>query len=304
MRPVVKMQSRDTFSSYHPIINFLYFALVLVYTMFFMHPVSTLISLASAMANATYLNGKKAVRFSLRYLLPMMLLAAVINPAFNHEGATILTYLPSGNPLTLESIFYGISAAVMLSAVITWFSCYTAVMTSDKFVYLFGRIIPALSLVLSMTLRFVPKFKDQFRVVSEAQRCIGRDASAGTLLQRMKNAVTILSIMVTWSLENAIETADSMRSRGYGLPGRTAFSIYRFDGRDKTALLWLCFCGVYIFAGWCVGALDWRYYPTMKGVLTGAFPISFQIVYLALCLTPVILNRTEDRKWKRLQYEI
>lgn len=304
MRPVVKMQSRDTFSSYHPIINFLYFALVLVYTMFFMHPVSTLISLASSMAYAVYLNGKKAVRFSLRYLLPMMLLAAVINPAFNHEGATILTYLPSGNPLTLESIFYGISAAVMLSAVITWFSCYTAVMTSDKFVYLFGRIIPALSLVLSMTLRFVPKFKDQFRVVSEAQRCIGRDASAGTLLQRMKNAVTILSIMVTWSLENAIETADSMRSRGYGLPGRTAFSIYRFDGRDKTALLWLCFCGVYIFAGWCVGALDWRYYPTMKGVLTGAFPISFQIVYLALCLTPVILNRTEDRKWKRLQYEI
>ena len=304
MRPVVKMQSRDTFSSYHPIINFLYFALVLVYTMFFMHPVSTLISLASSMAYAVYLNGKKAVRFSLRYLLPMMLLAAVINPAFNHEGATILTYLPSGNPLTLESIFYGISAAVMLSAVITWFSCYTAVMTSDKFVYLFGRIIPALSLVLSMTLRFVPKFKDQFRVVSEAQRCIGRDASAGTLLQRMKNAVTILSIMVTWSLENAIETADSMRSRGYGLPGRTAFSIYRFDGRDKTALLWLCFCGVYIFAGWRVGALDWRYYPTMKGVLTGAFPISFQIVYLALCLTPVILNRTEDRKWKRLQYEI
>ena len=300
----VKMQNRDTFSSYHPVISFLYFALVLVYTMFFMHPVSTLISLASSMAYAIYLNGKRAVRFSLRYLLPMMLLAAVVNPAFNHEGATILTYLPSGNPLTLESIFYGISAAVMLSAVITWFSCYTAVMTSDKFVYLFGRIIPALSLVLSMTLRFVPKFKDQFRVVSEAQRCIGRDASAGTLLQRMKNAVTILSIMVTWSLENAIETADSMRSRGYGLPGRTAFSIYRFDGRDKTALLWLCFCGVYIFAGWRVGALDWRYYPTMKGVLTGAFPISFQIVYLALCLTPVILNRTEDRKWKRLQYEI
>ena len=303
MRPVVKMQSRDTFSSYHPIINFLYFALVLVYTMFFMHPVSTLISLASSMAYAVCLNGKKAVRFSLRYLLPMMLLAAVINPAFNHEGATILTYLPSGNPLTLESIFYGVSAAVMLAAVITWFSCYTAVMTSDKFVYLFGRIIPALSLVLSMTLRFVPKFKEQFHVVSEAQRCIGRDASTGTLLQRMKNAVTILSIMVTWSLENAIETADSMRSRGYGLPGRTAFSIYRFDDRDKTALLWLCFCGVYIFAGWRVGALDWRYYPTMKGVLTGAFPISFQIVYLALCLTPVILNRTEDRKWRHLQYE-
>ena len=297
------MQNRDAFSGYHPVINFLYFALVLVFTMFFMHPVSTLISLASALAYAVYLNGGTAVRTSLKYLLPMMLVAAVVNPAFNHEGATVLGYLPSGNPLTLESICYGVSAAVMLAAVITWFSCYTAVMTSDKFVYLFGRIIPALSLVLSMTLRFVPKFKEQFHVVSEAQRCIGRDASAGTVMKRLKNAVTILSIMVTWALENAIETADSMRSRGYGLPGRTAFSIYRFDGRDRAALLWLCFCGLYIFAGWRVGGLDWRYYPTMKGVIAGAFPVSFQAVYLALCLTPVILNKTEDRKWKRLRYE-
>ena len=301
MQPVVKMQNRDTFSAYHPVINILYFALVLVFTMFFMHPVSTLISLVSSLTYAVYLNGRKAVCRSLKYLLPMMLIAAVVNPAFNHEGATILRYLPSGNPLTLESIFYGISAAALLASVIAWFSCYTAVMTSDKFVYLFGRVIPALSLVLSMTLRFVPKFREQFRVVSEAQRCIGRDTSNGTLLRRLKNAVTILSIMVTWSLENAIETADSMRSRGYGLPGRTAFSIYRFDDRDRTALIWLCFCGAYVFAGWRVGGLDWRYYPTMKGVLTGAFPISFQSVYLALCLTPMILNQTEDRKWRRLQ---
>jgi len=296
--------SRDTFSSYHPIINFLYFALVMVFTMFFMHPVSLLISLACALGYAVYLNGRKAVRFSLRFVLPMMIMAALINPAFNHEGVTILCYLPTGNPLTLESIAYGVAAAMMLSGIITWFSCYNAVMTSDKFVYLFGRIIPALSLVLSMTLRFVPKFKAQLHVVSEAQRCVGRDVSDGTMLQRLKNAITILSIMVTWSLENAIETADSMKSRGYGLPGRTAFSIYRFDDRDKTALIWLCFCGFFIFAGWMAGGLSWQYYPIIKGTLTGAFPISFQLVYLALCLTPMILNVTEDRKWKHLQYEI
>ena len=272
--------------------------------MFFLHPVSLLISLSSALAYAIYLNGRKAVRFSLTALLPMMLLAAIVNPVFNHAGATILTYLPAGNPLTLESIVYGIASALMLASVITWFSCYSAVMTSDKFVYLFGKIIPALSLVLSMTLRFVPKFKAQFLVVSEAQRCVGRDTSNGSLLQRMKHAVTILSIMVTWSLENAIETADSMKSRGYGLPGRTAFSIYRFDDRDKLALLWLCFCGFYILSGWIAGGLDWRYYPTIKGQLTGVFPISFQLVYLALCLTPVILNASENRRLQRLRRSV
>ena len=296
--------NKDTFSSYHPIINFLYFALVLVCTMFFMHPVSLLISLVTALLYAVSLNGRKAVRFSILHLLPMLLIAAIINPAFNHEGATILLYLPTGNPLTLESILYGLASAVMLASAITWFSCYNAVMTSDKFVYLFGRIIPALSLILSMTLRFAPKFRTQFHAVSEAQRCTGRDVSNGTMLQRVKNAIAICSIMVTWSLENAIETADSMKSRGYGLPGRTAFSIYRFDDRDKTVLIWLCFCGFYIFAGWIAGGLSWQYYPIVKGALTGIFPISFQLVYLALCLTPVFLNRTEDRKWKHLQSEI
>ena len=299
---MISIQNRDTFSSFHPVINFTYFALVLIFTMFLMHPVSLLISLVCALAYALNLNGRKAVRFSLRFMLPMMLIAAIVNPAFNHEGMTILTYLPSGNPLTLESILYGIAAAIMLASVITWFSCYNAVMTSDKFVYLFGRVIPALSLVLSMTLRFVPKFKAQLHIVSEAQRCVGRDISDGTMLQRTKNATTILSVMVTWSLENAIETADSMKSRGYGLSGRTAFSIYRFDDRDKAVLCWLCFCGFYIFSGWMAGGLDWQYYPIVKGTITGAFPVSFQLVYLALCLTPIIVNVSENKKWQRLHH--
>ncbi len=296
--------NRDTFSSYHPIINFLYFALVLVFGMFFIHPVSQVISFVCALAYAVYLNGAKAVRFSLCVILPMILMVVIINPIFNHEGMTILIYLPSGNPLTLESILYGVSSALMLASVITWFSCYTAVMTSDKFVYLFGKVIPALSLVLSMTLRFVPKFKAQFKVVSQAQACVGRDVSDGSILQRLKNAITILSIMVTWSLENAIESADSMKSRGYGLPGRTAFSIYRFDERDRTVLVWLLFCGFYIISGWAAGGLVWKYYPIIKGELLGAFQISFQLVYMALCLTPVILNGKEDLVWKHLKSNI
>jgi energy-coupling factor transport system permease protein len=269
--------------------------------MCFMHPVCLGISLVSVLAYSVYLRGKKAVRFSLVFMLPMVLLAAFINPAFNHEGATMLTYLPSGNPLTLESITYGIAAAMMLASVVMWFTCYTEVMTSDKFVYLFGRIIPALSLVLSMTLRFVPKFTAQIKIVSQAQRCVGRDVSDGSILRRAQNGLTIFSIMITWSLENAIETADSMKSRGYGLPGRTAFSIYRFDSRDKTALGWLLFCGIYIVSGWAAGGVYWRYYPTMKGVDLSAFPVSFMLIYLALCLTPVFVNVREDRKWTRLQ---
>lgn len=295
------MRYRDTFSSCHPIINFLYFALVLLLTMFCMHPIILGCSLVGGISYAIYLNGHRAVRFSLMYLLPMMLMAMVFNPAFNHEGATILTYLPTGNPLTLESILSGVSAAVMLAAVISWFSCYTAVMTSDKFVYLFGRVIPALSLVLSMTLRFVPKFKAQLHVVSEAQACVGRDTSTGGLIRRIKNGVTIFSIMVTWALENAIETADSMKSRGYGLPGRTAFSIYRFDERDRAVLIWLGLCASFLGCAGIVGGLSWRYYPTIKGAPITMLTSCFYLCWLALCMTPLIMDVYADRTWRALQ---
>ena len=291
---------KDAFSAYHPLVNFLYFSLVLLFTMFFMHPVSLLISLASALSYAARLNGKKTLRLSLRALLPLMLFTCLVGAAFQHEGASILCYLPGGNPLTLESIGYSAASSLMLCSVIVWFTCYSAVVSSDKFIYLFGRVIPALSLVLSMTLRFVPRFHRQFLTVSEAQRAMGRDVSRGSVRERIKNAAAILSIMVTWSLENAIETADSMKSRGYGLPGRSAFSIYRITPRDKAALLWLAFCGVYILAGAAAGCLRWQYYPTMQGAMSGA-ALSFQLAYLALCLTPLILNEKEDRKWKHLR---
>ncbi len=116
----------------------------------------------------------------------------------------------------------------MLVSVLNWFSCYQVVMTSDKFIYLFGKAIPAMSLILSMVLRFVPKFKNQIVKISNAQKCIGRDVTNGNMLMKAKHGMKILSIMTTWALENSVETADSMKSRGYGLRGRNNFSIYRF----------------------------------------------------------------------------
>ncbi len=295
------MVSRDTFSSCHPTVNFLYFGLVLLFTMCFDHPLARLVSLAGALCYDLYLNGRRAARFSLLYMLPMMLLAVILNPAFSHEGVTILRYLPSGNPLTLESILFGVGAALMLAAVILWFACYNAVMTSDKFVYLFGRVIPALSLVLSMTLRFVPKFRAQIHAVSESQRCVGRSVSDGSLLRRIRNGVTILSILVTWSLENAIETADSMRSRGYGLPGRTAYSIYRFDDRDRLALLWLGFCGVTILAAWIAKGFYWRWYPSVRFAAFDPIVVFFHLVYFALCFTPLAMDLYADWNWAKIR---
>ena len=294
---------RDSFSSYHPLVNLVFFAEVLGFAMFLLHPVGLVISLLCAAGYDIYLNGRKAVGFCLKGILPMMLFTALLNPIFNHEGATILTYLPSGNPLTLESILYGLAAAGMLASVVLWFACFNRVITSDKFVYLFGRIIPALSLVLSMALRFVPRFQAQLKVVLRAQKCIGRDPAQGSLIHRIRCAGAILQVMLSWALESGIETADSMKGRGYGLPGRSAFSIYRFDRRDKQTLTALLALGAVILAGSLLDGLSWRYFPTVKWSTT---PLSFTVLaaYAALCALPMILNGKEDRKWNALRSKI
>ena len=73
----------DAFSRYHPLVNFLFFTLVLVYSMVLMHPVCLAVSLTGAIWYAVVLNGPKAVRFSLKVTLPVLLLpsCAICPPA-------------------------------------------------------------------------------------------------------------------------------------------------------------------------------------------------------------------------------
>ena len=243
----------DTLRTCHPAVSFAYFALVIACAMLLMHPVCLVLSTLGGGWYVARLLGGKGLRRHLLWLLPMALLAAALNPAFVHQGVTILAYLPSGNPLTLESLLYGLAAGAMLSAVALWFVCVTDVITSDKVVYLFGRVIPALSLLLSMILRFVPRFVRRLRAVAQAQRHLGRDTQTGAPVQRVRSALRVFSIVVTWSLESGLITADSMRCRGYGLPGRTSFSLYRFDRRDGAVALWLAFCGLYLLGGGLAG---------------------------------------------------
>lgn len=291
----------DAFSKLHPTVNFIFFVFVLVLSMFVMNPVCLALSLVCAFVNALYLNGIKTVKLCLKFILPMVLLIIIINPVFNHQGVTILTYFPWDNPLTLESIVYGLASAALLSSVVLWFSVFNSVITSDKLVYLFGRIIPSLSLVLSMSLRFVPKFTTQFKNVRNAQRCIGRDISDGSVINRIKNGIRIISIMLSWSMENAIETADSMKSRGFGLKGRTAYSIYKFDRRDLIVLIIVALLGVTVSVSAITGVIDFNYYPSIKGNLTDVLTLITFFLYGILMLIPTILNVGEGIRWKRLR---
>ena len=292
---------KDTFSTYHPILNLLYFLGTIGLTVFVTHPVLLGISFLTAVIYSCQLRGvAKTVKFSLVFAVPMMVIVALINPMFNHYGVTILGYLYNGNPFTLESIVYGFVMALMLVCTLLWFNCYTEVMTTDKFIYLFGKIIPAMSLVLSMCLRFVPRFMKQLGVISDGQKCVGRSASNGSVVKKVKHGITIFSILITWALENAVETADSMKCRGYGEKGRTAFSLYHFDGRDRTCLIFM----ILTYGMTLYGAVNGYTYASfnpkivIEGLPLTAGSLLVFLSYTMFCLMPVAMEIYDRQMWK------
>lgn len=294
----------SAFSQLHPTVSLAYFVCIFGFSMCFSAPIAQVLSLCGACAAAVTTVGRKSVGFCFRYALPMLLLAAVVNPAFNHAGVTILLYFPNGNPLTFESLLYGLSAGALLATVLIWFLSFHQVFTSDKWVYLFGRVFPSLALLLSMTLRFVPRFRRQLSLAASAREGLGESLSEGRLLSRMRAALSIFSSVVSRSLEDAVETADSMRARGYGTGKRSAYSQYRMTARDKAALTGIGFCGVFILCTALAGGFAFRYFPSVRGVRPTALCLCAYVAYAALCFFPALLNRKEETIWNSLRSKI
>ena len=277
------------FCDLHPAVNLLWFAAVGAVTMLYMNPLTVTAALVSACLIMRRLGGP---RFG-ALLLPMMLTAALVNPLFAHEGATVLAYFPSGNPLTLESILYGLAAALMLGAALMLCLCFSRIVTTDKLHYLVGRILPSIALLISMILRFVPRFTAHLRTAYNL-RC----SLIGTPTRKrdkLKYAAAVTSGTVTWALENSLDTADSMKCRGWGLPHRTSFTLYRFGERDRDSLAAIVTMLAYFLAAMAYGALEFRFYPTLKFAEPTVFGISAVVVYALLCAYPLILEVKYDK---------
>lgn len=279
------------FSRRHPLVNFIFFAFVLLLSMMTEHPAILLLSLLAAAGFALCCVGTRALLRQLRLIVPLMLFAALLNPLISRQGETVLFRFPWGSACTWEAVFYGMIAAIRLAAVLFWFVCWNSVITSDKFLFLFGGAFPSLSLTLCMGLRFVPRLLRRMREVSQAQKCLHPDSKG------LRHAERVVSVTVTWAMENALDTASSMKSRGYGLRGRTAFSPYRFGVEDGIALLLIVLLGSVVLAGRVGGCLAFSFYPAVVGS-NSVFTLICAVSFGLLAAYPLISEGKEALLWR------
>ena len=198
----------------------------------------------------------------------------------------------------------GADAAILgarAACVCMWCSCLFRVVSSDKVVYLFGRVSPQLALFLTILLRLIPRLNREAESIDLAQRVFGRGSDQGNVWERLVHCLRIFSMLITWLIQALALEADSMKSRGSALRGRTAFSIYRFDNRDRAFVIAL-FSGIILTGmGAILGATEMFYDPVILWKPLNGLAAASAVGYAFLCLLPLGLELWTECRFERLR---
>ena len=292
---------RIAFANYHPVVNFLFFIAAVVCAVVFFHPAFVAVSVVCSLLYLILVRHRKALRLILGLAIVWAIIT-VCNPLIDPNGQMVLFTWVGGRHYTLEALYYGMALGGIFVSVISWFAAYNSVMSSDKFLYLFGRFVPSVSLVLTMVLRLVPNFKKKALQIAAARKTVGKAGSSGKTSEKLENAMAVVSALTGWALEGGIIMADSMRCRGYGIGERSTFSIYRFIRRDAgvfalmaVLLAGVIFCGVH-------GAARTQYVPVMDiAGVDQPYTMIGLIAFAAFLLIPTVIHLAEAVRWHILK---
>lgn len=287
------------FESFNPIAVAVWFLCAAGIAMFSMNPIILTASFSGAVLFLFINRKNNGASFHLFTLL-LFIIMAIVNPVFNHNGGTVL-FIMNDLPVTLEALIYGIFAALMIVSVIYHFRNFSDIMTEDKLLYIFGGLSPGLSLVLSMALRYIPLMSRQIKKTENTQRALGL-YKEDNIIDKIKGRLLIFGIIVTWSLENGIITADSMTARGYGTGKRSRYSLFRW--RKGDVLLVALAAILFLLTVFCLQGTVCEYYPFFRLSELTVKNLTAYISYGILLFIPIFIEIKEAIKWKCLKSKI
>lgn len=303
----------DFFSRSHPAVTLLSLGAVLWGAMLSSRPGILLLLFLAGWLTSLRLDSDALLSLSLKVLLPLLLLTVLLNGLFSPFGVTQLATLPWGRPLTLEALAAGLVSGLRFITILLWLSSWSRLLTSDRILWLFGRLLPSFAMVLTLSLRLVPLYFAQSRRIRLAQQgampaqAVNTEGSSSwrsrvsELGRRWRLASAAFSALLTWSLEHAVDTADTMRARGYGSGKRSSFTPWRLDQASLLTLLAL----VLTVAVWAVGTLLDPAAVYLHPVITLPGLNRFSLLAYTGCfftaLTPLLLDLYGGLRWTAAQ---
>ena len=282
---------RSIFSQYHPTVQLLYIVAALFCAMFTLQPLFVILSFVAGSIYSIFLNGVRKYLKGLRILVFLFVIIVIVNPLTNHNGRTVLFYVMN-KPFTLEALLYGIFAAGMLVSIFVWFQCYQALITNDKFMYLFGRIAPTTSMIISMIMHFIPVTIKKYHEISYAQKGMEGVATVKKkgCIDKIRNETRKAGILMSRCLEDSIDTAMSMRSRGYGSGDRTHFSTYKIKSRDVLSLVIIGTLFIVTTIGLINENATFSFFPSISVYELNGRELIRIILYMILLFYPLFIE--------------
>lgn len=284
----------------HPYVVFIYYICVGSLAMYFTHPLFLIIALILLVGvNLTHDLGK-----ALRKWVPILIITStfliLLNPLLVSRGTHILFYF-RGKQVTLEALMYGFVMALAIVIVLILFVSFNLILNGNKFLYIFSKILPRTAFLLMLSVRFVPLLKARLDEITAVQRIRGMTISSGSLKGRVKSGMIMIQILLTWSLEEAIQTADSMKSRGYGSGKKTSYQLYQMKKHDWIWLICLIVLFVICIAGGMLGYGKIYIYPELGTLHLYTLDWVLLVTMSILISFPLLVEGREQLRWQLLK---
>ncbi|MUV37570.1 Energy-coupling factor transporter transmembrane protein EcfT [Lentibacillus sp. JNUCC-1] len=284
---------------YHPFVMLMYYIYIGSLAMYVTHPIFLVIgTLLIVAVNFTHDRGR-----TLRKWFPiygaMIILIVVLNPFLVSRGTNILFYF-RGKQVTLEALMYGIVMALSIVIILMLFLSFNHVLNGNKFLFIFSRILPRTAFLMMLAIRFVPLLKDRLDEINAVQRVRGLTMTDGPIRQRAKTGLVKIQILLTWSMEEAVQTADSMKVRGYGSGRKTSYMPYRMEGRDWGWLASMTGLFAIVIAGGSLGYGKILIYPELGTLHLFALDWVVLAAMTVLYSFPLLVEGREYIRWMRL----
>jgi len=245
-----------------------------------------------AVSLACKTNWKKHLKTGLIFgTLPLL-----INTLFVHRGATVLMQIPAktsilsfsipifllSGPITLESITFGLTMALLLVDMVLTFGIFSSIVTPDALLRITPKFFFNSTLLTSIALRFTPVISDDMQAIRDAQRSRGLNLSQGNLFVRLMKHKALVVPAVVSSLERSLSLAEAMASRAFN-KNRTKYIVERWHINDYLTIGMLAISLAILLYSKANGLLS--YWPYNS--LTPAFSL-IPLAAILLLVTPTL----------------
>jgi len=285
------------FERFHPLVSFLYYAGSVVLLFFMLHPLFLGIGFVVVLAVNFIHDRLSGLRRWIFFIITCLFFMVILNPLFNERGRYVLFEM-GNHRFTLEAFVYGGMNALSIITVIALFVSYNVVMTPNKLLFLFGKFLPQFAVLLMLTLRFMPLMRRRVEEISVIQRSKGISISHGKWKVKAKIGMQYVQVLLTHSLEEAIQTADSMKARGYGQGIRSSYEYFRFRKIDFIAFFYLSFLFAILLFGRIFGYGYFTIYPIMESWQLSMMEVRILVCYLLFLGFPLLVEAGEMSRWR------